>query len=244
MQNITAPLHEHFIPSKWFHTTKAKVFYSVALMHHQNNMVESPLFIPAVVASYFWYFQLGWKGQLEPCCLFPYWSGRHILPWCKLLLQSNLPPWCMNCSRWSFLWLMLNCSIFMPRGKVHNLNRNWFVGSSSRSCGTWNMKFSVGCWHCKKLERNGEVAYLLEKGVVVETEVLVATPKEEDFLFLFLCTTFSTASLGGNTIPVATTMLVFVLALAAFFFASSLADPCRWNFSYVRLFNAVHIIYE
>ena len=45
------------------------------------------------------------------------------------------------------------------------------------------------------------VAYLLEKGVVVETEVLVAAPldletddEEEDFLFLFLCTTFSTAS--------------------------------------------------
>ena len=86
------------------------------------------------------------------------------------------------------------------------------------------MKFSVGCWHCKKLERNREVAYLLEKGVVVETEVLVAalldleTDEGEDFLFLFLCTTFSTASLGGNTIPVATTMLVSVLALAAFFY--------------------------
>jgi len=86
------------------------------------------------------------------------------------------------------------------------------------------MKFSVGCWHCKKLERNGEVSYLLEKGGVVETEVLVAVPldletddEEEEFLFLFLCTTFSTASLGGNTIPVATTMLVSVLALAAFF---------------------------
>ena len=68
------------------------------------------------------------------------------------------------------------------------------------------------------------MAYLLEKGVVVETEVLVAAPldletddEEEDFLFLFLCTTFSTASLGGNTIPVATTMFVSVLALAAFF---------------------------
>ena len=86
------------------------------------------------------------------------------------------------------------------------------------------MKFSLGYWHCKKLERNGEVAYLQEKGVVVETEVLVAAPvdfetddEEEDFLFLFLCTTFSTASLGGNTIPVGTTMLVSVLALAAFF---------------------------
>ena len=85
------------------------------------------------------------------------------------------------------------------------------------------MKFSVSCWHCKKLEKNGEVAYLLEK-VVVETEVLVAAPldlethdEEGDFLFLFLCTAFSTASLGGNTIPVATTMLVSVLALAAFF---------------------------
>ena len=77
------------------------------------------------------------------------------------------------------------------------------------------------------------VAYLLEKEVVIETEVLVAAPldletddEEEDFLFLFLCTTFSTASLGGNTIPVATTMLVSVLALATFS-ASSLADPCR-----------------
>ena len=38
------------------------------------------------------------------------------------------------------------------------------------------MKFSLSCWHCKKLERNGEVAYLLEKGVVVETEVLAAAP--------------------------------------------------------------------
>ena len=38
------------------------------------------------------------------------------------------------------------------------------------------MKFSMGCWHYKKLERNGEVAYLLEKGVVVETEVLIAAP--------------------------------------------------------------------
>ena len=77
------------------------------------------------------------------------------------------------------------------------------------------------------------VAYLLEKEVVIETEVLVAAPldletddEEEDFLFLFLCTTFSTASLGGNTIPMATTMLVSVLALAIFS-ASSLADPCR-----------------
>ena len=68
------------------------------------------------------------------------------------------------------------------------------------------------------------MAYLLEKGVVVETEVLIGAPldletddEEEDFLF-FLCTTFSTASLGGNTIPVATTMLVSVLALAAFFY--------------------------
>ena len=95
------------------------------------------------------------------------------------------------------------------------------------------MKFSVGCWHCKKLKRNGEVTYLLEKGVVVETKVLVAAPidletddEEEEFLFLFLCTAFSTASLGGNTIPMATTMLVSVLALAIFS-ASSLADPCR-----------------
>ena len=95
------------------------------------------------------------------------------------------------------------------------------------------MKFSLGCWHCKKLERNGEVAYLLEKGVVVETEVLVAAPldletndKEEDFLFLFLCIAFPTGSLGGNTIPVATIMLVSVLALAAFS-TSSLADPYR-----------------
>ena len=86
------------------------------------------------------------------------------------------------------------------------------------------MKFSVGCWHCKKIERNREVTYLLEKGVVVETEVLVGAPldlktdeEEEDFLFLFLCTTFSTASLGGNIIPVATAMLVSVLALTIFF---------------------------
>ena len=93
------------------------------------------------------------------------------------------------------------------------------------------MKFSVGRWHCKKLERNREVAYLLEKEVAVETEVLVAAPldletddEEDDFLFLFLCTAFSTASLGGNTIPMSTTMLVSVLALAAFS-ASSLADP-------------------
>jgi len=77
------------------------------------------------------------------------------------------------------------------------------------------------------------VAYLLEKGVVVETEVLVAAPvdfetddEEEDFLFLFLCTTFSTALLGGNTIPVATTMFVSVLALVAFS-ASSLTDSYR-----------------
>ena len=77
------------------------------------------------------------------------------------------------------------------------------------------------------------MAYLLEKGVVVDTEVLVAAPldletddEEEDFLFPFLCTAFSTASLGGNTIPMATTMLVSVLALAIFS-ASSLADPCR-----------------
>ena len=96
------------------------------------------------------------------------------------------------------------------------------------------MKFSLGCWHCKKLERNGEVEYLLEKGVVVKTEVFVAAPldletdeEEEDFLFLFLCTTFSTASLGGNTIPVGTTMFVSMLALAAFFSVSSLADPYR-----------------
>jgi hypothetical protein len=60
--------------------------------------------------------------------------------------------------------------------------------------------------------RNGEVAYLLEKGVVVEID-----EEEENFLFLFLCTTFYTASLGGNTIPMATTMLVSMLALAAFF---------------------------
>jgi len=86
------------------------------------------------------------------------------------------------------------------------------------------MKFSVGCWHCKNLERNGEVTYLLEKGIIVEIEVLVAAPldlethdEEGDFLFLFLCTAFSTASLGGNIIPVATTMLISVLALAAFF---------------------------
>ena len=86
------------------------------------------------------------------------------------------------------------------------------------------MKFSLGCWNCKKLERNGEVAYLLEKGVVVETKVLVAAPldletndEEEEFLFLFLCTAFSTASLGGNTIPMATIMLVSVFALAVFF---------------------------
>ena len=86
------------------------------------------------------------------------------------------------------------------------------------------MKFSVSCWHCKKLEKNGEVAYLLEKEVVVETEVLVATPldleideEEEEFLFLFLCTTSSTALLGGNTIPVATIILVSMIALAAFF---------------------------
>ena len=86
------------------------------------------------------------------------------------------------------------------------------------------MKFSVSCWHCKKLERNGEVAYLLEKGVVVETEVLVPArlyletdDEEEDFLFLFLCIAFSTVLLGGNTIPVATTMLVSVLALPVFF---------------------------
>ena len=90
----------------------------------------------------------------------------------------------------------------------------------------------MGCWHCKKIERNGELAYLLEKGVVVETEVLVAAPldleiddvEEDFFFFLFLCTAFSTVSLGGNTIHVATTMLVSVLALAAFF-AYSLADP-------------------
>ena len=69
------------------------------------------------------------------------------------------------------------------------------------------MKFSLGYCHCKKLERNGEVAYLLEKGGVVETEVLVAAPldletndEEVDFVFLFLCTSFSTTSLGGNTI--------------------------------------------
>ena len=75
------------------------------------------------------------------------------------------------------------------------------------------------------------MAYLLEKEVAVETEVLVAAPldletddEEDDFLFLFLCTAFSTASLGGNTIPMSTTMLVSVLALAAFS-ASSLADP-------------------
>ena len=68
------------------------------------------------------------------------------------------------------------------------------------------------------------MTYLLEKGVVVETEVLVDAPldletddEEEDFLFLFLCTTFSTTSLGGNTIPVGTTMLVSVLALDVFF---------------------------
>ena len=55
------------------------------------------------------------------------------------------------------------------------------------------MKFSVGCWHCKNLERNGEVTYLLEKGIIVEIEVLVAAPldletddEEEDFLFSFL----------------------------------------------------------
>jgi hypothetical protein len=41
---------------------------------------------------------------------------------------------------------------------VHNLDMNWFIGSSFRSCGTWNMKFSVGYWHCKKLERNRKVA--------------------------------------------------------------------------------------
>ena len=95
------------------------------------------------------------------------------------------------------------------------------------------MKFSVGCWHCKKLERNREVAYLLEKGVVVGTEVLVAAlldleinDEEVDFVFLFLCTTFSTALLGGNTIPVATRMFVSVLALVAFS-ASSLTDSYR-----------------
>ena len=93
------------------------------------------------------------------------------------------------------------------------------------------MKFSVGCWHCKKLKRNGEVTYLLEKGVVVETLVaalldLETDNEEDDFLFLFLCTAFSTALLGGNTIPVATIMLVSMLVLAAFF-PSSLVDPCR-----------------
>ena len=73
------------------------------------------------------------------------------------------------------------------------------------------------------MERNRKVAYLVEKEVV-ETEVLVADPlelgtydEEEDFLFLFLCTTFSTALLGGNTIPVATIILVSMIALAAFF---------------------------
>ena len=55
------------------------------------------------------------------------------------------------------------------------------------------MKFNVGCWHCKKLERNREVTYLLEKGVVVETEVLVAAPldletdDEEEVFSFFSC---------------------------------------------------------
>ena len=97
------------------------------------------------------------------------------------------------------------------------------------------MKFSLGYWHCKKLERNGEVAYLLEKEVVVETEVLVGAPldlktdeEEEDFLFLFLCTTFSTASLGENTIPVATTMLLCV-SFSCFFLPLLWQTPASEN---------------
>jgi hypothetical protein len=52
------------------------------------------------------------------------------------------------------------------------------------------------------------VTYSLEKGVVVESEVLDGAPldlerkdEEEDFLFLFFYIALSTVSLGGNTIP-------------------------------------------
>jgi hypothetical protein len=62
--------------------------------------------------------------------------------------------------------------------------------------------------HTNKVLETEVVAYLLEKGVVVESEVLDGAPldletkdEEEDFLFLFFCTALSTASLGGNTIP-------------------------------------------
>ena len=98
---------------------------------------------------------------------------------------------------------------------------------------------------------NGEVAYLLDKGGVVESEVLVALllletdDEEEDFLFLLFCTAFSTTSLGGNTIPVATTMLVSVLAVAAFFclfFGSPL--QVKEQLSLCVTYHADHIIYE
>jgi hypothetical protein len=62
--------------------------------------------------------------------------------------------------------------------------------------------------HTNKVLETEVVAYLLEKGVVVESKVLDGAPldletedEEEDFLFLFFCTALSTVSLGGNTIP-------------------------------------------
>jgi hypothetical protein len=78
------------------------------------------------------------------------------------------------------------------------------------------------CWHYKK-NRNGEVAYLLDKGVVVDNEVLVAAPldletneEEEDFLS-FLVYSILHCLIRREHQPYATTMLVSVLALATFF---------------------------
>jgi len=55
--------------------------------------------------------------------------------------------------------------------------------------------------------------------VVVAAPLLFLAPEEEDFLFIFLCVALTTASLCENTIwdGVATTILVSVLQLAAFF---------------------------
>jgi hypothetical protein len=74
-------------------------------------------------------------------------------------------------------------------------------------------------------------SYLLEGyelDVVVDDPLLFLAPLvDDDFLFLLMCVALTTASLCWNTITdgVATTTLVSVLQLAAFF-AFSFEDSC------------------
>ena len=75
--------------------------------------------------------------------------------------------------------------------------------------------------------QNWSKPYLLDWELRLLVDVLVADPllflipnEEDDFLFLFWCVALATVSLCGNIMPdagVATTRLVSVLQLAAFF---------------------------